>query len=219
MTESAKTAYPPCDPETAWDELPAAVVPGLETVQVDARRDRGPGGAHHFYSIRLVSNAALNALIDGAARDLTLIDFQRGPVRECGVNGVTNEALLAIVADRLEGFQQGPFPCEENAVALEGVNRALTALHQRTLARAAQGIEGRTAPHNQADIRLIELLESVGYVLPAAELATWTPGQRYAASTWAKAARRCEDLGDVEVPPIPPHVQQLRAAKCEDLEE
>jgi len=47
--------------------------------------------------------------------------------------GVTNEALLAIVIDRLEGFQAGPFPCEENADALTMLNIALDALKARTV--------------------------------------------------------------------------------------
>jgi hypothetical protein len=39
--------------------------------------------------------------------------FQNGPIAEVGVNGVTHEVLLAIVADRLRSFQKG-------AVRLQG---------------------------------------------------------------------------------------------------
>jgi hypothetical protein len=57
--------------------------------------------------------------------------------------GVTNEALLAIVKDRLEGFQAGKFPCQENEDALAGVNHALKFLHKRTLDRTARGVESK----------------------------------------------------------------------------
>ena len=57
--------------------------------------------------------------------------------------GVTNEALLAIVKDRLEGFQAGKFPCQENEDALAGVNHALRFLHKRTMDRIARGVESQ----------------------------------------------------------------------------
>jgi len=58
-------------------------------------------------------------------------------------SGATNEALLAIVKDRLEGFQAGKFPCQENEDALAGVNHALKFLHLRTLKRIARGVENQ----------------------------------------------------------------------------
>lgn len=57
--------------------------------------------------------------------------------------GITNEALLAIVIDRLEGFQAGEFPCQENADALQATKLALGALHTRTLKRIARGVENQ----------------------------------------------------------------------------
>jgi len=71
------------------------------------------------------------------------IRFQKDPVPEVGVNGVTIETLLAIAKDRLEGFQGGNFPCDENAVALAHVNAALAILKKRTQARIARGVEGK----------------------------------------------------------------------------
>lgn len=58
-------------------------------------------------------------------------------------NGVTNEVLLAIVIDRLEGFQAGPFACDENGDALEFARRSLMALHRRTRERLARGVENK----------------------------------------------------------------------------
>lgn len=86
----------------------------------------------------------------GAFRDYTMawptglivIQFQEGPINEAGVNGITHEALLAIVADRLEDFQRGPYACRENGLALGHVKAAQGALLLRTQRRMAQGTEG-----------------------------------------------------------------------------
>lgn len=72
------------------------------------------------------------------------IDFQRGPINEVGVNGLTNEALLAIVRDRLEGAQDGPFRCRENALAITKIEEASLWLAKRTLDRMTRGVEGQS---------------------------------------------------------------------------
>ncbi len=54
--------------------------------------------------------------------------------------GVTNEVLLAVVIDRLEGFQAGPFACEYNRLALEHARSALAFLHARSQERANRGV-------------------------------------------------------------------------------
>jgi hypothetical protein len=58
------------------------------------------------------------------------------------VNGVSNEALLAIVEDRLQGFQSGPFACRENAVALTKLQESMMWLQKRTRERMARNVEG-----------------------------------------------------------------------------
>ena len=68
--------------------------------------------------------------------------FQRGPVKEVGINGITEQVLLAIVADRLECFQNGPYPCRENALALTKIQEAMHWLHHRTIERVQRGVEG-----------------------------------------------------------------------------
>lgn len=72
-----------------------------------------------------------------------MIDFQSGPMTDGNPNGVTNEALLSVLQDRLEGFQQGSFPSELNEIALGHVREALAALQQRTRDRIARGVEGK----------------------------------------------------------------------------
>ena len=74
------------------------------------------------------------------------IHFQSGSISEEGVNGVTNEALLAIVKDRLRCFQAGPFPCKESKAAIDLVRAAISALEERTEDRKSRGVEGKSAP-------------------------------------------------------------------------
>jgi hypothetical protein len=64
------------------------------------------------------------------------IQFQNGPIAEAGVNGITQEVLLAIVADRLRSFQAGPYACQENADALSHVSAAQAVLQSAETAPA-----------------------------------------------------------------------------------
>lgn len=73
---------------------------------------------------------------------LIRIPFQQGTTKDVGVNGASTEALIAIVKDRLEGFQKGPFPCIWNGIALEYLEKALDALHARTESRIIREVEG-----------------------------------------------------------------------------
>jgi hypothetical protein len=75
-------------------------------------------------------------------RQVQEIHFQEGPIAEVGTNGLTHESLLAIVIDRLQAFQKGPFACRENALALTKIEEAMHWLHHRTAARVARGVEG-----------------------------------------------------------------------------
>lgn len=96
---------------------------------------KGPGGAHHRYSIWWPSK-------EGGPGNSVIIEFQNGPIPQAGVNGVTQEALLAIVKHRLQCFQAGPYACDENQTALEFVTAALESLHDRTRKRIARNVEG-----------------------------------------------------------------------------
>ena len=105
------------------------VNPMNDKVKIGVIDEPGAGGAHHHYSVR-------------AGDSLTDIFFQNGPINENGVNGLTQEVLLAIVADRLRCFQAGPFSCRENALALTKIEEAQHWLQQRTLERMRRGVEG-----------------------------------------------------------------------------
>lgn len=103
---------------------------------VSVMDEPGQGGAHHKYFVSLPSK------VDGLPEIGTHIDFQNGPIKEFGVNGLTHEALLAILIDRMHSFQTGPFSCDANQRALEHMKAALDALQERTRARIARGVEG-----------------------------------------------------------------------------
>lgn len=98
----------------------------------------GQGGAHHAYFITRPSK------VDGLPESGVHIDFQNGPIKEVGVNGLTHEALLAVIIDRLRSFQAGPYACEDNEHALDAGLVMLGYLQQRTKARIARGVEGQS---------------------------------------------------------------------------
>jgi hypothetical protein len=71
------------------------------------------------------------------------IHFQKGPVRECGANGLSNEVLVAIAIDRIQGFQGGQFACDSNAKQLAHLQAYLAEAKARTAGRVAAGVEGQ----------------------------------------------------------------------------
>lgn len=140
------------------------IVSGDQAVQLDVTvlDEPGAGGAHHQYMISFGEKKEkptieelekLLASEDGPRPSMwpdgsvslgstCFIGFQNGPIKEFGVNGITQEALLAIVIDRLRSFQAGPFACTDNQEALIHCETALSVLQRRTLARIARGVEG-----------------------------------------------------------------------------
>lgn len=102
----------------------------------------GAGGASHRYDISGFDSTNNPSKSNSVPTGRAVVLFQNGPIGEVGVNGVTQEALLAIVIDRLQAFQKGPYACRENALALTKCEEALHWLQHRTLARVARGVEG-----------------------------------------------------------------------------
>jgi hypothetical protein len=63
-------------------------------------------------------------------------------VGDTGVSaGITNEALIACMIDRLEHFQITEFACPENADALVHLKQAMKCLHARTRRRHTTGVK------------------------------------------------------------------------------
>ena len=106
--------------------------PANDTINITVLDEPGAGGACHEYEI---SHSEMPS---------TVISFQNGPISEegVGVNGLTHEVLLAILADRLRGFQSGPYACKANEQALTKLEEAQHWLQQRTLERMRRGVEG-----------------------------------------------------------------------------
>ncbi len=101
--------------------------------QVFACDERGAGNTNHKYSISTTQEPS---------SILQLVDFQNGPIKEHGVNGIANEDLISIVIDRLQGFQSGDYKCRENAIALTKLEEALLWLRKRTMDRERRNVEG-----------------------------------------------------------------------------
>jgi hypothetical protein len=109
------------------------------TIEVLDDPDHLAGGACHLYLITVPQNTKNPETMNGLA---VLVPFQHGAISEVGVNGITNEGLLAVVIDRLRSFQVGNYQCRENALALTKLEESLMWLQARTRARTARGVEG-----------------------------------------------------------------------------
>lgn len=118
------------------------VNPANDVLTVRVMDEPGSGGACHAYLISGFDNTTNPSDPDDQDPDTCLVLFQNGPIAEVGVNGVTHEVLLAIVADRLRSFQKGPYACKANACALTHIEEALHWLQQRTIERMRRGVEG-----------------------------------------------------------------------------
>lgn len=122
------------------------VNPANDVLRIEVQDEPGSGGANHLYHITGF-NSASNVSDPwtkrhGQPAEHSTVLFQNGPINEVGVNGVTHEALLAILIDRMEGFQAGPYASPDNQEALDAMRTAQTALQRRTKARMARGVEG-----------------------------------------------------------------------------
>lgn len=123
-----------------------------EAIKIQATDQPGPGGANHSYILFIPDSVPTKPGVTVH----TGISFQNGPIASPeDFNGLTNEALLAVVIDRLRGFQfqrkedgsfdeskRGTYACKENACALTHLEEALMWLQKRTRDRMARGVEG-----------------------------------------------------------------------------
>jgi hypothetical protein len=118
-------------------------------LSIEVTDEPGAGGANHRYEITGFDTATNPSNRDaqgyGSSHSRFLILFQNGPIKEAGVNGLTHEALLAIVIDRLRSFQAGPYHSNWNQSALHKIEDALDDLQIRTRERIKRGVEGTHA--------------------------------------------------------------------------
>jgi len=124
------------------------VNPANDRLVITVVDELGHGGANHRYDITGFDTEGNPSEYDPAGWKSSfsrlIVIFQNGPVGADGngVNGITHEVLLAIVADRLRSFQAGPYSCKANACALTHIEEAQHWLQQRTLERMRRGVEG-----------------------------------------------------------------------------
>ncbi|MNU19613.1 hypothetical protein D3C71_78440 [compost metagenome] len=69
--------------------------------------------------------------------EVTTIRFQKGAPSLDGFNGTTNEALIAVLLDRLKHMQELT-PCLENESAIDGLNVTMRSLRARAERVATQ---------------------------------------------------------------------------------
>ena len=108
----------------------------------------GAGGANHAYTVEHVD--AIRAEVAGEDAASTYAPFELGKVvfahGQFGAKGpsegVFNEDLIAMVIDRLNAFQAGPYRCLENAVAITKLEEAMMWLGKRTADRERRGVLG-----------------------------------------------------------------------------
>lgn len=129
----------------ADDEIRAEVLAAYKTWEPDAEFEF----IADEYAAKLAESdarfEAAEKVLDGA---YIQIRFQEGPIKEVGVNGCQIEDVIDVLRLRLAGFQNGKYPCDENAAAIGYLNAAWEMLAMRTRARLAQGVEGTRAAHN-----------------------------------------------------------------------
>lgn len=113
------------------------VNPANDRLCITVLDEPGAGGANHLYMISGFDTSTNPAKLiademDGEPVDLAIkqsgavpLIFQNGAIGEAGLNGITHEALLAILIDRLESFQTGPYKSNYNADALYHLQAAM----------------------------------------------------------------------------------------------
>lgn len=103
---------------------------------------------HNGVAVNAISQLSNGANVEGhvymilSGPKITELNFQNGGVADNGVNGITNEALLAILVHRIN-YLNAKFPCRENSLALTKIEEASHWLEARTKARLERGVEGK----------------------------------------------------------------------------
>ena len=123
-----------------------AVIPHSSDLRIEVVDNPGIDGTCHHYRVTGFDTRSNPsdpfAEKHGEPAVYSTVLFQNGTVNSVGSNGVTQEALLAILIDRLRLFQAGEYSCRENAIALTHLEDALHWLHHRTRNRMQRGVEG-----------------------------------------------------------------------------
>ena len=118
---------------------PANMAITIEAGDLDPRT-----GATNDYMLSVQPQADASAPKDTPAPEavVTLLAFQYGAPAQAGFNGLTDQALLAVLIDRMEGFEAGKYAVPETGFALDCLRTAQMWMNSRTGARIARGVDG-----------------------------------------------------------------------------
>ena len=113
-----------------------------ESIVVEATDEVGPGGAHHRYVFTVPGRSETYSPLE-----VGVLQFQKGPRDEEGsIPGVLTGAVLAVLIDIAQDFQDGPFSSHENGEVLKHLQDALYWTKERAHNRAERGVLGQAKP-------------------------------------------------------------------------
>ena len=112
------------------DDLTDALV-----IRSDAPDDANGSGTHHYN---------VTHRDDPAFAPLAEIQFQHGPRNvEGSTTGITAQALVTILIDHFESFQNGPFKSRDNALVITALEEAKGWMIKRVIDRKRRGVLGQ----------------------------------------------------------------------------
>ena len=113
-----------------------------ECVEVKTADLRASDNAHHAYKIEVFQVSNFPTDKENSPVETCFLNFQNGGLKEVGANGITDQALLAIVLDRVRSFNEGQFRCRENSIVITKLEEAMLWLEKRANDRARRNVEG-----------------------------------------------------------------------------
>ncbi len=111
-----------------------------ECVKVTTADYRQSDNAHHSYKIEIFPYETPKYQTEPVVS--VVLNFQNGGLKEVGANGITDQALIAILLDRKRSFNEGQFRCRENSMVITKLEEALHWEEHRSNERARRNVEG-----------------------------------------------------------------------------
>lgn len=139
----AKVGFPQEKVDSPQETLPKKeyrLVGQTNTTQViclDEPSEIGGGACHEYIVVQREG-----MLEEERGEVYAYVSIQNGPLREVEPNGCHNEDLVDILIDRMEHFQNGPFPCVANAIVLGLLRAVKRMIGRRNTDRKERGVKG-----------------------------------------------------------------------------
>ncbi len=96
-----------------------------QTGQTFATDEKSSDGANHHYAF------SYKPSIDGPPVPMGEIKFQNGPVSEAGINGISDEQVLQVLIDHVDGLAHGRIFVDQNQQAVLDLKQARSWLESR----------------------------------------------------------------------------------------